>query len=206
LGKNYGQIRDRCNALATTDLHKNVVARTLVISPDISLMDALPEERRLPALAELTEAAVEGWFEALDLPTPEYSYVIHRGETRPDRPDGTLKDDPGPQDFLHSHVVLAATVPGFDAERHRYWVGREQMPLLHEAARDALEGIWTRELGPQRVQDLDQALARRAERLQALDIARQTPDALTVQRALAEIGLEPSQPRPTRPLDPDIDR
>jgi hypothetical protein len=56
LGKTYGAINKNCQALATDNLKKNVAARTLVISPEMSFMQALPEARRIPVLAELTEA------------------------------------------------------------------------------------------------------------------------------------------------------
>lgn len=192
LGSRYGEIYDRCQSLATTHLNKNVAARTLVISPEILFMQALPAERRVAVLAELTESAVDRWFETLDLPTAEHSYVIHRGESKHERPDGTIKDMPAGGEFLHSHVVLAATVPGLQQEREPYWVGKQQIPLLHEVARLEMERIWTRELGHERVLELNAELEAKTQQLEQLDQERTQPVTREVLEDLYRtLGFEP---------------
>jgi hypothetical protein len=210
LGQTYGEINTNCQKLATDSLKQNVAARTLVISPELSFMQALPEHRRIPVLAELTEMTVERWFDAMALPTAEHSYVIHRGLSKAERPDGLTKDVAAGQEFLHSHVVLAATVPGFEADREKYWVGKRQLPMLHEAAREAMEHIWTRELGAERVQELNTELTAKTQHLQELDAARQqqavqreTPDNQTVTKALDEIYEKLGMKIPDSPPKPD---
>ena len=210
LGQTYGAINKNCHKLATQGLQKNVAARTLVISPEMSFMQALPEHRRLPVLAELTETTLERWFDAMQLPTAEHSYVIHRGLSKDKRPDGLTKDVDGEQEFLHSHVVMAATVPGFEADREKYWVGKRQLPMLHEAAREAMEHIWTRELGAERVQQLNTELEAKVQHLRELNEERQqqavqraTPDNQTVTKALDEIYEKLGIKTPDSPPKPD---
>lgn len=216
LGDTYRGIYESCQATATCDLKKNVAARTLVISPEIDYMQALPPERRVAVLAELTEATVERWFEAMNLPTAEHSYVIHRAQTAEKRADGQAKDVSVKREFLHSHVVLAATVPGFEQDREKYWVGKRQIPQLHRAARQEMRRIWTRELGQERLQQLDLDYERKIERLQQLDDARQQqrlqrqmPASRTIDDALDELFDDLNLPRPERPPQTqplDIDR
>ena len=172
LGGNYGEITKTCRSLATTGLKNDVAARTLVISPETTLMHAIPLADRVRVVNELTEATLDNWFAAMDLPTPEYAYVSHLAEASKTLPDGRDKDHEGPSDFLHTHVVLAATVPGLVDERENYGVWGKQLKLLHAAGRDAMEDIWTRELGPERMLQLNTELETRAQQLEALDRER----------------------------------
>lgn len=197
LGASYGRIQNTCEALATTSLKKNVSARTLVISPEVAFMEALPEDRREPVLAELTDLTLERWFDAMELPTPEYSYVMHRGQSKAERPDGREKDVPGEREFLHSHVVLAATVPGLEQAREKYWVGQRQMPLLHAAARESMSELWTRELGQERVQELDHDLRERTQRLEDLDREHEIDEAVR----LLQVGPNLEWDIPNNPND-----
>jgi hypothetical protein len=172
LGNHYSQIVQHCLDRSTTDLKKNVGARLLVIGPEVHLMQAIPAERQMGLLKELTETTVENWFEKLHLPLPEYAYCIHESEPSTTRPDGRLKDEAERSgSYLHSHVVLAATVPGLDVERQSYKVYDKQITLLHEAARESLEHLWTRELGKERITELNQQLEARTQHYLELDQA-----------------------------------
>lgn len=68
LGRRWREIAANLEQTATQDMQRNVVARTLVISPEIEFMQAIPEARRQRVLAELTGSTVERWFESMDLP------------------------------------------------------------------------------------------------------------------------------------------
>jgi hypothetical protein len=173
LGDDHRTILHNCLDLATTDLPQNVSARLLVIAPEVHFMAAIDPERRLDVLRELTEATVENWFEHLNLPTPEYAYVCHEAQPSDLRPDGQTKDEAHLSDsYLHSHVVLAATVPGLEQPREVYKIYEKQLRTLHEAGREALEQIWERELGAERVAELNQELEERTQRYLELDTAQ----------------------------------
>lgn len=175
-------------------------------------MNTIPESRRVAVLAELTEATIDRWFESMNQPTAEYSYVVHRGTTRDTLPDGSAKSVAGGQEFLHSHVVLAPTVAGLEEDRKRYWVGKKQLPMLHQASREAMEHIWTRELGIDRVQALNLALTDRTQRLQAereqTQLHRLIPSAETIDQNMYDLyhalGVEiPESPASTHTRDHD---
>jgi hypothetical protein len=172
LGQSFGEIFANCQQTATTHLQNNVAARTLVISPQVDMMQAIPEDRRLDVLHELTEATVDGWFEEMDKPTPEHSTILHRAETADERPDGQLKDRDSGVEFLHAHVIVAPTYEGVDGSRQPYKVYGKQLQQLHEVARDEMERIWTRELGPERVVALNQQLTEMTELLIVKDAER----------------------------------
>lgn len=170
LGKHYSEVVANCLSFATSNLRRDVGSRLLVIGPEVHFMHALPAERRVDVLRELTENTLEGWFERMNLPTAEYSYVIHESEAAETRPDGRLKDAENlSNSYLHSHIVLAATVPGLDEERQAYKVYDKQIGWLHEAGREAMEQIWTRELGVERVAELNAELDERTQRYLELD-------------------------------------
>ena len=199
LGDSHKAIAASCEQLATTGLKNEVGARTLVLSPQVEFMAALPAERRAAVMAELTEVTVDGWFEAMNLPTAEYAFVVHQGDVKNDRPDGIEQDN---REFMHSHVVLAATVPGLMQERDNYKVYTEQLDNLRRVSAEAMERIWTRELGVERVAELNQELEALTQRLQALDQERQRealeaaiPDERAVDETLlgiyAATGMEP---------------
>lgn len=209
LGKNYGDIYRNCQLYATTELQRNIAARTLVVSPELDFMNAIPSPRRVAILAELTEATMDRWFEAMNLPTAEHSYVIHRGLTKDKLPDGTDKSVVTGREFLHSHVVLAPTITGFETDRQRYWVGKKQLPLLHQASRDAMEHIWTRELGVEKVQQLNLALEGRTNRFkheqEQTKLAQLTPDSGQVDRTMHDLYQQLDMPLPPSPDSRDID-
>jgi hypothetical protein len=204
LGADQRDILANVLACATDHLKRNVGARLLVVAPEVSLMQAIEPERRVGVLRELTEKTVEGWFEGMDLPTPEFSYVVHEAQPSATRPDGRLKDEGQTASYLHTHVVLAPTVWGLEREREAYKVYDKQIGLLHEAGRDALTAIWERELGVERLAELQSELAERDLRQRELDrqheqaeleklLAEQTPvreaEMMPLPRALDE-GLE----------------
>ena len=170
LGSNHSAIAQNCTALATTGLTNDVGARTLVLSPQVEFMQAIPVERRDEIMQELTESTVDKWFEAMNLPTAEYAYVVHKGEVKNERPEEIEQEN---REFVHSHVILAATVPGLMEDRDDYKVYKEQLEQLHQASAEEMERIWTRELGVERVQELNQDLEELTEQLQAIDEARE---------------------------------
>jgi hypothetical protein len=196
LGSHHWDIFANCQQLATRDLRRDVGARLMVIAPEVHLMAAIPEARRVDVLRELTSDTVEAWFERMDLPTAEHAFVIHDSRPSDERPDGHDKDEAHlSEHYLHSHVVLAATVAGL-GERETYGVYREQIQQLHEVGRDAMARIWERELGAERVAELDAELAERAERYQRLDaereqaLAHEDDVALGIDTDIANAGLE----------------
>ncbi|MEO1666695.1 MAG: hypothetical protein AAFU54_18805 [Chloroflexota bacterium] len=201
LGDNYNSIAQSCQQMATQGLTNDVGARTLVLSPQVEFMAAIPPDMRPAIMAELTDATVERWFEEMRLPTAEYSYVVHQGEVKNDRPDGIEQEN---KEFTHSHVVIAPTVPGMTQERENYKVYKEQIQQLHQVAAEEMERIWTRELGPERVQDLNQDLEDLTARLKERDLEHtqitppeQEMTQLDIDEAMLEIydatGLEPPE-------------
>jgi len=171
-------------------------------------MEAIPEDRRADVLRELTESTVENWFERMNLPTAEYAYISHESEPTDTRPDGRLKDETQlSQSYLHSHVVLAATVPGFEQEREGYKVYDRQIHTLHEAGRDAMEQIWERELGVERVAELNQELEDRTQRYLELDKAqaREEPETI-IELAKPDIEGPLRSATPQSNIDVDLER
>jgi hypothetical protein len=178
LGSDHSEILDKLDKLQTTDAldsRKNLLARTIVLSPAVSFMQAIPDEQKIEIMEELTEATMSKWFDKMDMPRPEYSYVTHIAETADKRPDGIEKDAEGNQPFLHSHVVLAPTVLGETDGRASYWVYDKDLNKLHEAGREAVEQIWTRELGPEKVEELNRELEEMTRLHQQLDKERELP-------------------------------
>lgn len=172
-------------------------------------MNAIPPSRRVAVLAELTEATIDRWFESMNLPTAEHSYVIHRGMSKANLPDGSHKSVATGREFLHSHVVLAPTVSGLETDRQRYWVGKKELPLLHQASRDAMEHIWTRELGVEKVQQLNLALEQRTERFkheqEQTKLARLTPSSDQVEQTIHDLYKTLDVDLPPSPNSRDID-
>lgn len=199
LGDNYNSIAQNCIELATSGLKNDVGARTLVLSPQVEFMAAIPPEMRMAVMAELTDATVERWFEEMRLPQAEYAFVIHKGEVKTDRPEGIEQEN---KEFVHSHVVLAATTPGFSQVRANYKVYKEQLDDLHRVSTEEMERIWTRELGIERVQELNQDLEQLTADLKQADLDRsqiirseQEPSQRDIDEAMLDIyeatGLEP---------------
>jgi len=212
LGDTYSDIAQTATALATVGLAKDVAARTLVIAPQMDFMAAIPEDDREAALAGLTEATIEHWFAQANLPTPEYSFIIHRGDVSESRVDGQDKDLQRGDSYYHSHVVLAATIPGLEQDREGYKVYSDEgrvpktpglnavtLTGLHESARENMALIWERELGRERVQSLNQELEHLTQALEQKDIARAIPDKAMIENTTHDLrhlfGLKPERER-----------
>jgi hypothetical protein len=169
LGTDHQEILENVLDLATDNLKRDVGTRLLVIGPEVNLMHAIDPDKRVDVLRELTEKTIENWFERMNLPTAEFSYVIHESQASETRPDGRLKDEVQTESYLHTHVVLAPTVWGLEQEREAYKVYDKQISSLHEAGREAMTEIWERELGVERFAELQAELAERDIRQRELD-------------------------------------
>jgi hypothetical protein len=170
LGDHFREVTDTCLSYGTSGMKRDVGSRLLVIAPEVNFMDALPQERRADVLKELTEYTLENWFDRMDLPTAEYSYVLHEGKSAKNRPDGREKDAVNAtQTYLHTHVVLAPTVQGIDG-RENYKVYDRHISMLHEAGREAMEHLWERELGSECLAQLNAELAQREQHYKERDI------------------------------------
>jgi hypothetical protein len=164
LGDNYRAIASSLTRIATDKTNRDeVLVRMMVVSPHPDLMNAIPPERRSAALRELTETMMERYFEACDLPVPEFSYVIHDPQTE----TGIQR--------LHSHVLFPATVPDMEGRRH-YDLRREQMPVFHQVRDGAITEVWTRLLGRERLAELDAGLLTEAEKQRAVEPQRELDD------------------------------
>jgi hypothetical protein len=200
LGDSHRSILSNAGQLTTSGLKREVGARLLVVAPEVELMHAIAENRRADVLRELTESTVEGWFDKMNLATPAYAFVLHESQPSNERPDGRLKDEAQDKSYLHTHVVLAATVPGVESERQNYLVYERHIRQLHEAGREALEVIWTREIGQERLAELNADLERRDERQRELD--RQQ----TQREAEQFFGITPEPETAAPEISPPIDR
>jgi hypothetical protein len=200
LGRQHQDILNRVNRLSTDTLKRNVGSRLMVIGPEVTLMHAIPYERRVDILNELTEKTMELWFDHMNLPTPEYSYIVHESQPAQHRPDGRLKDEPQSKSYLHTHVVFAPTVQGIEHDREGYKVYDKQIHQLHEAGREALQEIWERELGVERFAELQAELNERDLRQRQLDL-QQT---FKLDKQLSPTLLEPTFE--LNPLDEGLDR
>jgi hypothetical protein len=152
LGQHYREIFDRCDALQS----KHVLAWTWVVSPAPDVIVLVPARERCALVCELTERLVEDYYAARGLETPEYSYVLH------DR-QGTDADGE-PMQHLHTHVVLAGTVPSVDGERVAVYNNKErghdrlfrEIGTRHfEQALDARGIDWRRLREPEPEADID---------------------------------------------------
>lgn len=187
LGDSYKSIFANAQELGTNSLRQDLSARTLVISPQMEFMAAVPEAARESILKELTESTLENWFDKMDKPCPEYSYVLHRGEVQNERPEGFEQPK---EEFLHTHVVLAASLEGLQG-REAYPVFKDHLDLLHKAGAEEMERIWTRELGVERVQELNESLEELTQRLQKHDAQKHE--------------MEAAQRQPTEPNQRELD-
>ncbi|GEM_PF-526898 len=140
LGTNYGDIQQSCGALRG----KHVEAWTWVINPDPVLMNLIPEKLQRDVLVELTDAAIEAYYEARGVPVPEYSFVIHDRLTKSGDEQQGLPD-------LHTHVVLPGTVldPDNLHRRINFYnnVDRGHDVILRESTTQAFEEILDRTIG-----------------------------------------------------------
>src|SRR6266852_9094172 len=109
MGQNYREILTNCKQLASNRL----LAWTWVVSPAPDLMALVPEAARQDLVVSLTEEIVEAYYAARGVEIPEYAYVLHDRWTK--ATEGTE-----PQQQLHTHVVLPATVPTVEGSRQNF--------------------------------------------------------------------------------------
>ncbi len=175
LGDNYRAISRTCYRLSQDKANPDqVLARMLVVSPHPDLVAALPHDWRHAALRDLTEAMIENYFEANDLPVPEYAFVIHDPQTE----SGVQR--------LHSHVFFPATVPDLEGRR-AYALRRPQMPRFHQVRDEVITDVWSRLLGAERVAELDQSLLTETEKRVAADLAASNTPPDDMNRELSEL-------------------
>lgn len=137
LGQNYREILNRCGELASNRL----LAWTWVVSPAPDLMALVPEEVRKELVVSLTEEIVEAYYTARDVEIPEYSYVLHDRWTNGD----------APQQQLHTHIVLPATVPTVEGTRSPFdnRANKGHLQLLQEISTEKFEAALDRYVGPE---------------------------------------------------------
>ncbi len=99
LGKSVAEIARRCEDYKSDP----VLAFTLVFNSNPDLMAMVPVEQREAFVRELTETALDHFFDARGLEGGiEYAYVLHHRESE-------NREAPGLHD-PHSHVILPGTV------------------------------------------------------------------------------------------------
>jgi hypothetical protein len=164
LGNHYRAIAGNLMHIADDKTNTDaVLVRMMVVSPHPDLMAALPVYQRERTLRDLTDTMMERYFEACDLPVPEYAFVIHDPQTE----NGIQR--------LHSHVLFPATVLDIEGRRH-YDLRRGQMPLFHEVRDQSITEVWTRLLGAERVAELDASLLTDTEKQQLAERAAQAAE------------------------------
>lgn len=140
LGQHYRDILNRCGALSSNRL----LAWTWVISPAPDLMALVPEAQRQEVVTTLTEEIVEAYYAARDVEIPEYAYVLHDRWTNP-------TDASPPQQQLHTHVVLPATVPTVEGTRSAFdnRANKGHFQLLQAISAEKLGTALDKYVGPE---------------------------------------------------------
>lgn len=136
LGGNFQTIAANCEEYKS----EHVQAFTWVINPNPDLIAFVPEKKREQFVRELTETALEQFFETRELDVPEYAYAIHRRET------GDHRDNP------HAHVILPGTYHSWaDGSRLPLYMNRykkeNHIEMLHEAAQQQMDVLMQRYVG-----------------------------------------------------------
>jgi hypothetical protein len=142
LGRSVAEIARRCEQYRSD----HVLAFTLVFNTNPELMAMVPVELREAFVCELTETALDCFFEARGLEGGvEYSYVLHHR-------DSENREAPGLHD-PHSHVLLPGTV--FDegeGERSPLYFSRNRhenhVELLHRVTEGVMVQQMERYVGP----------------------------------------------------------
>ncbi len=139
LGQHYRDILGNCSHLASNRL----LAWTWVVSPAPDLMALVPEEARQELVVSLTEEIIEAYYLARGVEIPEYSYVMHDRWTNAE--DGSL-----PQQQLHTHVVLPATVPTVEGTRETFdnRANKGHIQLLQQISTEKFEAALDQYVGP----------------------------------------------------------
>jgi hypothetical protein len=140
LGQHYREILKCCSDLASNRL----LAWTWVVSPAPDLMSLVPEAQRQEVVTTLTEEIVEAYYAARDVETPEYAYVLHDRWTNP-------TDASPPQQQLHTHVILPATVPTVEGTRSAFdnRANKGHFQLLQAISAEKLEIALDEYVGPE---------------------------------------------------------
>ncbi|MCI0708664.1 MAG: hypothetical protein L0154_00735 [Chloroflexi bacterium] len=132
LGDNYLTIFQQCTNLKTD----KVLAWTWVISPEPSVMNLLPADKRVELMKSLTETIVDRYHEERGF-EPNYSYVVHDARTADGRP------------HTHSHVILPGMVQEHLGGQTPFvnYASRGHLQLLDDIAHQELEQLLEREVG-----------------------------------------------------------
>jgi protein required for attachment to host cells len=151
MGESWRTIARRAQLAAGS----RTTARMWIISPDPELMAHVPETERFNALRNVTEGAVEAWYDDNGWGRPEYSYVLHDKEI--DREGVHAR-----QKMLHAHVITSGTYDAsVSARRLDHFVSRHRIANLHDVTHEKTLGELERVLGRARTQQILEARNRR---------------------------------------------
>lgn len=163
MGSSVGEIARRCDDLRS----QHVLTFSLVVNPNPQLVAMIPHEQREQFVRELTERAVEDFFETRGLDTGcEYSYVLHhRGSDDPQAPG---MHNP------HTHVVLPGTVWSEEHdERIALYFSQnkkvDHIEMLHDVTEQNMADMLNRYIGPDWEQRFDALEAVRDQQRQVVD-------------------------------------
>lgn len=191
LGGTFKAIRANCARLQSP----HVLAFTWVIAPNPDCMALLDPHDHQRFVGELTERALDSFFEARGLPTPEYAYIHHTRETEDTTAPGRLHP--------HAHIVLAGSyADALTGQRQPYYMnksrtkGEDHPDLLWQSAQIEMEQLLERYVGLDWSKRLEQLITDREQATHAVQ-------AQEVDRRLAELAqvtasatLQPAEFRP----------
>ncbi len=141
LGHTLQDVAQRCEAYKSD----HVLAFTLVFNANPELMHMVPVEQREQFVCELTEQALEQFFEARGIESGvEASYVLHHRNS--ENPQSPGLHDP------HTHIILPGTY--FDegqGQRENLFFSRNKrenhIELLHRTTEGVMVGLMDRYVG-----------------------------------------------------------
>jgi hypothetical protein len=152
-----------------------VLAFTVVLNPNPDLVAMIPEKRRARFVRELTETALDRYFEARGIDGGiEHSYVLHHRESEDPQAPGL--DNP------HTHVIVPGTYFDEDlGERVPLFFSRnkqvDHIELLHRCTEAQMIDLVDRYVGPDWEQRYD---ALEAVREQQRRVVEREPDGVAV--------------------------
>lgn len=139
LGNTWRQIQSSCEQFAS----KHVTAWSLVLAPAPDLFSIIDKASRHELMRDFTDNVILAYFEARDLPTPDYSFVLHEATTKPTSENGEIYP------FTHSHIVIPGTIQN-DATNERIPFynnsSKGDIELWHQIADQEMEKLLDREL------------------------------------------------------------
>ena len=141
LGATVGQVAQRCGDYQS----QHVLAFTLVFNPNPELTAMVPLDQREQFVCELTEMALERFFEARGVEGGiEYAFVMHHRES--ENPQSLGLHDP------HTHVILPGTYYDEGAgERAPLYFSRNKhvnhVELLHQTTEQTQRELLDRYVG-----------------------------------------------------------